>query len=375
MENYMEKLKKINGSGQCAFVLAIAEKIMQYEELKIESEVYNFAKKTVEVYWYWLNNEIILEYLDIYSTLSEDVGYIEHNEKICSIIGKHEAEEDFFSDCMKLMDKYGDDADICNKYVLMAKIFLILALHVQGKEIEYYDLDTEVYEIGDEFIQDFIEKTLKQKIINEYELHLLLDYLNQKHSSYCEICKDDIITTMKNKNKMFIEKGYKLRNYRRVNASGQCAFALIIAEKVLNCEKLDETEMLYQFAEEKIAYCWKWLNGEIKGKENIEKVIYTEDENKNIYLSRCWHKEDEKNQLYAIVCNAIDIVEERATLPYDEYNYMDNALSIQMSEPIKRNIITEEEYNNLMEHLDNAYPNYPAISKKEIMGLLEKTEI
>ena len=155
MKNYMEKLKKINGSGQCAFVLAIAEKILQYEKLKMESEVYNFAKKTVEVYWYWLNNEIILEYLDIYSTLSGDVGYIEHNEKICSIIGKYEAEEDLFCDCMKLMDKYGDDADICNKYVLMAKIFLILALHVQGKEIEYYSLDTEVCEIGDEFIQDF----------------------------------------------------------------------------------------------------------------------------------------------------------------------------------------------------------------------------
>ena len=29
MENYIEKLKKINGSGQCAFVLAIAEKIMK----------------------------------------------------------------------------------------------------------------------------------------------------------------------------------------------------------------------------------------------------------------------------------------------------------------------------------------------------------
>ncbi len=45
MENYMEKLKKVNGSGQCAFVLAIAEKILEHEELKIESEVYNFAKK------------------------------------------------------------------------------------------------------------------------------------------------------------------------------------------------------------------------------------------------------------------------------------------------------------------------------------------
>lgn len=374
MENYMEKLKKINGSGQCAFVLAIAEKIMQYEELKIESEVYNFAKKAIEVYWYWLNNEITLDYNDIYSTLSGNIGDLDYNEKIYSIIGKDVKEEDFFSYCRELLHKYGHNT-IYNKYNLILDIFYILALHVQGKGIEYYDLDTEVYEIGDEFIQDFIEKTLKQKIINEYELHLLLDYLNQKHSSYCEICKDDIITTMKNKNKMFIEKGYKLRNYRRVNASGQCAFALMIAEKVLNCEKLDETETLYQFAEEKIAYCWKWLNGEIKGKENIEKVIYTEDENKNIYLSRCWHKEDEKNQLYAIVCNAIDIVEERAILPYDEYNSMDRGLYIQMSEPIKRNIITEEEYNNLMDYLDNTYPNYPVISKKEIMGLLEKTEI
>ena len=54
---------------------------------------------------------------------------------------------------------------------------------------------------------------------------------------------------------------------------------------------------------------------------------------------------------------------------------MDRGLYIQMSEPIKRNIITEEEYNNLMDYLDNTYPNYTAISKKEIMGLLEKTEI
>ena len=174
---------------------------------------------------------------------------------------------------------------------------------------------------------------------------------------------------------MFIEKDYELRNYRRVNASGQCVFALMIAEKVLNSKKLDKTETLYQFAEEKIAYCWKWLNGEIKGKENIEKVICTEDENKNIYLSRCWRQEDEKNQLYAIVCNAIDIVKERAILPYDEYNSMDRALSMQMRDSIKRNIITEEEYNNLIDYLDNAYPNYVAISKKEIMDLLEKPEI
>ena len=63
-------------------------------------------------------------------------------------------------------------------------------------------------------------------------------------------------------------------------------------------------------------------------------------------------------------------MEERAILPYDEYNSMDRGLYIQMSEPIKRNIITEEEYNNLIDYLDNAYPNYTAISKKEIMDLL-----
>lgn len=38
MKNYIEKLKKINGSGQCAFVLAIAEKILQYEKLRVLSK-------------------------------------------------------------------------------------------------------------------------------------------------------------------------------------------------------------------------------------------------------------------------------------------------------------------------------------------------
>lgn len=314
-------------------------------------------KKTVEVYWYWLNNEIILDYNDIYSTIGED-----------------EVGEDFSNYCMELFNKY-DYNDIYNKYALILSIFLILALHVQGKEIEYYDLDINVDGLGDYYIEDFIEKTLEQKIISKYELHLLLDYLNQKYSYYCEICRDDVIAAIKNKNKMFIEKDYELRNYRRVNASGQCAFALMIAEKVLNSEKLDKTETLYQFAEEKIAYCWKWLNGEIKGKENIEKVIYTEDENKNIYLSRCWRQEDEKNQLYAIICRTINIVERKALFSYDEYNYMDSSLANQMHKPIKQNIITEEEYNNLIDYLDNAYPNYVAISKKEIMDLLEKPEI
>ena len=353
MKNYIEKFKKINGSGQCAFVLAIAEKILQHKELKVDTEIYSFVKKVIKLYWDWLDEKIFLDFEDIYCTVGiEDEG------------------EDFFIYYEKFRDKYDDYVDICNKYDLILNIFYILALHIQGKEIEYYMLDTLICDIGDNYIEDFIEKTLEQKVISEYELHLLLDYLNQKHSSYCEICRDDVVAAIKNKNKIFIERDYELRNYRRVNASGQCAFALMIAEKVLNCEKLDKTEILYQFAEEKIAYCWKWLNGEIKGKENIEKVIYTEDENKNIYLSRCWRQEDEKNQLYAIVCNAIDIVEERAILPYDEYNSMDNALSIQMSEPIKRNIITEEEYNNLIDYLDNAYPNYTAISKKEIMDLL-----
>ena len=353
MKNYIEKLKKINGSGQCAFVLAIAEKILQYKELKVDTEIYGFVKKVIKLYWDWLDEKIFLDFEDIYCTVGiEDEG------------------EDFFIYYEKFRDKYDDYVDICNKYDLILNIFYILALHIQGKEIEYYMLDTLICDIGDNYIEDFIEKTLKQKVISEYELHLLLDYLNQKYSYCCKICRDDVIAAVKNKNKMFIEKGYKLRNYRGINASGQCAFALMIAEKVLNCEKLDKTEILYQFAEEKIAYCWKWLSGEIKGKENIEKVICTEDENKNIYLSRCWRQEDEKNQLYAIVCNAIDIVEERATLPYDEYNSMDRGLSIQMSEPIKRNIITEEEYNNLIDYLDNAYPNYVAISKKEIMDLL-----
>ena len=191
MENYMEKFKKINGSAQCAFVLAIAEKILQYEELKKENEVYYFAKKTVEVYWYWLNNEITLDYNDIYST-----------------IGADEVGEDFSNYCMDLFYKY-DYNDIYNKYALMLDIFLILALHIQGKEIEYYNLDINVCELGDEYIEDFIEKTLKQKVISEYELHLLLDYLNQKYSYCCKICRDDVIAAVKNKNKMFIEKGYK----------------------------------------------------------------------------------------------------------------------------------------------------------------------
>ena len=135
MENYMEKLKKINGSGQCACVLAIAEKIMQYEELKIESEVYNFAKKAIEVYWYWLNNEITLDYNDIYSTLSGNIGDLDYNEKIYSIIGKDVKEEDFFSYCRELLHKYGHNT-IYNKYNLILDIFYILALHVQGKGIE-----------------------------------------------------------------------------------------------------------------------------------------------------------------------------------------------------------------------------------------------
>ena len=352
MENYMEKLKKVNGSGQCAFVLAIAEKILEHEDLKIESEVYNFAKKAIEVYWYWLNNEIILGFNDIYSTIGED-----------------EVGEDFSNYCMELLYKYGHN-NMYNKYALILSIFLILALHVQGKEIEYYNLDINVDGLGDHYIEDFIERILEQKIISEYELHLLLDYLNQKHSSYCEICRNDVIAAIKTKNEMFIEKEYELRNYRRINASGQCALVLVLAEKALNSEKLDKVENIYQFTEEKIACCWKWLHGEIKGKENIEKIICAEDENKNINLYDFWNEKDERGQFYSVMCHAIDITNEKALLPYDEYNYMEDTLYSIVDKSIKSDIITEKEYNNLIDYLDNAYPNYTAISKKEIMDLL-----
>ena len=50
MKNYIEKFKKINGSGQCAFVLAIAEKILQHKELKVDTEIYSFVKKVIKLY-------------------------------------------------------------------------------------------------------------------------------------------------------------------------------------------------------------------------------------------------------------------------------------------------------------------------------------
>lgn len=369
MKSYIEKMKKISGSGQCALALAIAEKIMAYEELKIEIQPYNLAKDAIDVYWKCLNGEIDLDYNDIYlATIG--IG----DEEDCS-------EKGFFLPCQDVIDKYGDNNNISIKYLLILDIFLILALHTQGKEIEYYGLDTDVCDIGDEFVEEFIQKVLEQKIMSEDELYLLLDYLNQKYPAYCDINRKSLLSAIKSRNriltkkgykrriKRFIRKGYKIRNYRRINASGQCALVLVIAEKALNSEKLDKTDSRYQFAQERIAYCWKWLNGEIKGKENVQKVIHIDDENE---LICCFDQEDEINQLYAIACRAIWVVEDKALLSYDEFNNIENTLFDIMHDSIKLNVMTQKEYNSLVDYLDNQYYNYPNISKSEMMALLEK---